>query len=53
MGPPYGKWDPYKLPISLGILDWEWYGKSMGPKGSHYWGSLKIPRDSTSYKLGL
>ena len=41
-------WDPllasgsHTIPISLGILEWEWYGNSMGHKGSHYWGSLKI-----------
>ena len=29
------------LPYLYGFL-WEWYGNSMG-KGSHYWGSLKIP----------
>ena len=34
----------HTIPISLGILDWEWYGNSMGPKGSHVLGgSLKIP----------
>ena len=32
-----------ETPISLGILDWEWYGNSMGPKGSPCpWGALKI-----------
>ncbi len=29
--PENGKWDPYKLPISLGNWKWEWYGNSMGP----------------------
>ena len=45
--PENGKRDPYKLPISLGIRKWEWYGNSMGPayhfRGSHFWGSLKSP----------
>ena len=46
MGSPYGKRDPYyshTIPISLGILDWEWYGNSSIGKGSHCRGSLKIP----------
>ena len=30
------------IPISLGIRTWEWYGNSMGVKGSHSWGFLKI-----------
>ena len=45
--PENGKRDPYKLPISLGIRKWEWYGNSIGPayhKGVPCpWGSLKIP----------
>ena len=32
----------HTIPTALGILDWEWYGNSMG-KGSHDWGSLKFP----------
>ena len=39
-GPPYGKL-PIQFPYLQGFL-WGWYGNSMG-KGSHYWGSLKIP----------
>ena len=37
-------WASHTIPISLGIRKWGWsYGNSMGPKGSHYCGSLKIP----------
>ena len=35
----------HTIPISLGIFMgtvWEWYGK-VTIRGSHYWGSLKIP----------
>ena len=39
------KRDPYKKPISLGILDWEWYGNSMG-QGYFYWGVPENPTDS-------
>ena len=35
---------PHTIPVSLGILDWEWYGNSMRPKNSHVLGgSLNIP----------
>ena len=44
--PLYGQLDPYELPISLGIPDWEWYGYSMG-KGSHYWGIPENPTEVT------
>ena len=47
MGPCYGKQDPYKLPISLGILMGVGLGNSMGPayhKGIPCpWGSLESP----------
>ena len=46
MGPAYGQLNPHTIPISLGILDWERYGNSMGPayhKGVPCpWRSLKL-----------
>ena len=44
MRPLYGKF-PILFPYLYGFL-WEWYGKKYGKlprKGSHCWGSLKIP----------
>ena len=43
----------HTIPISLGILDWEWYGNSMGPAYHKGVPLLGVPENQIDEKIPL